>query len=200
MTSALTRWQRTTDKRTPASLSPMPLNPIAERLPFPVDSFADVIQANQRFAESFEGTDLTGVARRGLAVVTCMDSRINPLEIVGMSAGDVKILRNAGARVTDDVIRTLVLATYLLGVTRILVMPHTDCRMCGTAEADIHVTIRERYGVDTRSLEFRTSADVQGTLISDVTRLRAVPLLPSAVVVGGAVYDVGTGALTLVDC
>jgi carbonic anhydrase len=58
-----------------------------------------------------------------------MDSRISPLAVVGMQAGDAKILRNAGARVTDDVLRTLVLASYLLGVNRVLVMPHAACRM-----------------------------------------------------------------------
>ncbi len=79
--------------------------------------------------------------RRSLAVITCMDSRIDPLNVLGMKPGDVKILRNAGARVTDDVLRTLVLATYLLGVRRVLVMPHTDCKMASGEEADVHQSI-----------------------------------------------------------
>ncbi|HEY4899106.1 MAG TPA: carbonic anhydrase, partial [Candidatus Nanopelagicaceae bacterium] len=91
-------------------------------------NFEDVLGANQSFAERFTSADLTGTALKGLAIVTCMDSRIDPLQIVGMHPGDAKILRNAGARVTDDVLRTLVLATYLLGVYRVLVMPHTACR------------------------------------------------------------------------
>ena len=86
-----------------------------------------------------------------------MDSRISPLAVVGMQAGDAKILRNAGARVTDDVLRTLVLASYLLGVNRVLVMPHTDCRMASADEATIHATIQDQFGVDTRSLEFPIS-------------------------------------------
>ena len=96
---------------------------------FPLDAFADVVDANSKFVSSFEDEHLTGTARKGLAIVTCMDSRITPLAVVGMKSGDAKILRNAGARVTDDVLRTLVLATYLLAVDRVLVMPHTDCRM-----------------------------------------------------------------------
>ena len=91
--------------------------------------FEDLWQANKDYSNSFKYSELTGRAARGLAIVTCMDSRINPLSVVGMKSGDAKILRNAGARVTQDVLRTLVLATYLLGVDRILVMPHTDCRM-----------------------------------------------------------------------
>ena len=72
-----------------------------------------------------------------------MDSRIDPLAVLGMEAGDMKILRNAGARVTDDVLRTLVLATYLLDVNRIIVMPHTDCRMAKSTEAQVHDAILE---------------------------------------------------------
>ena len=178
----------------------MPLFKIADRLPFPDDAFSDVMEANEAYAQAFVGTDLTGFARRGLAVVTCMDSRIAPLAVVGMKTGDVKILRNAGARVTDDVLRTLVLATYLLGVNRILVMPHTDCRMSKSEEADIHMEIKASFGVDTRSLEFRTTRDTVSALITDVTRIRSVPLSPESVVVAGAVYDVTSGRLEPVDC
>ena len=96
---------------------------------FPHDAFADALKANDGYAKDFKYSELTGVAQQGIAIVTCMDSRINPLSVVGMQSGDAKILRNAGARVTEDVLRTLVLATYLLGVGRILIMPHTNCRM-----------------------------------------------------------------------
>jgi carbonic anhydrase len=128
-----------------------------------------------------------------------MDSRISPLSVVGMKAGDAKILRNAGARVTEDVIRTLVLATYLLGVNRILIMPHTDCRMASGAEAEIHKQIKDQHGVDTRSLEFRTVTDQKRALITDVLRIRTYPLLPKEVIVSGAIYNVKTGKLEPVD-
>lgn len=162
---------------------------------FPVEAFEDVLAANAQHAEGYAGSDLTGRAARGLAIVTCMDSRIDPLAIVGMGPGDVKILRNAGARVTDDVQRTLLLGSYLLGVERILIMPHTDCRMVGSSEADIHATIRAEYGTDTRSVEFRTSDNVDASLALDIVRVRANPLLPPGTRVGGAVYDVHTGRL-----
>ena len=167
---------------------------------FPNADFDDVLKANAEFSRSFAFAGQPGRAGRGLAIVTCMDSRISPLAVVGMQAGDAKILRNAGARVTEDVLRTLVLATYLLGVDRILVMPHTDCRMAQTQESDIHETIAEQYGVDTRSLEFRTVVDQRAALITDVTRIRSFPLIPSTVAVAGAIYDVHTGSLDPVDC
>ena len=167
---------------------------------FPREAFSDVLGANAGFVAAFQGSALTGPAVKGLAIVTCMDSRVNPLVVVGMNAGDAKILRNAGARVTEDVLRTLVLATYLLGVDRILVMPHTDCRMAQSEEADIHKTIAEQYGVDTRSLEFRTVSDQRKALITDVIRIRSYPLLRDGVTVGGAIYNVTTGALEPLDC
>jgi carbonic anhydrase len=171
-----------------------------EKSEFPLEFFQDVLNANYSFAQTFQHSELTGTARKGLAIVTCMDSRISPLAVVGMQAGDAKILRNAGARVTDDVLRTLVLASYLLGVNRVLVMPHTDCRMASADEATIHATIKDQFGVDTRSLEFRTVSDQRSALTIDVTRIRTYPLLQKGVSVAGAIYNVSTGKLEPVDC
>lgn len=162
---------------------------------FPKNEFSDVLSANSEFVTQFSDEHLTGRAARGLAIITCMDSRISPLAMVGMNPGDVKILRNAGARVTDDVLRTLVLATFLLGVNRVLVVPHTDCRMANATEPEIHDTILSEYGVDTRSVEFRTVRDQLAALTTDVTRIRTYPLLANGVTVGGAIYDVHTGQL-----
>jgi carbonic anhydrase len=167
---------------------------------FPVSDFSDVLHSNDEYVREFRHSGLTGTARRGLAIITCMDSRINPLAVVGMHAGDAKILRNAGARVTDDVLRTLVLASYLLGVTRVLVMPHTDCRMVCANDLVIHETIQNQYGVDTRSLDFRTVSDQREALMVDVSRLRSYPLLKTGVSVAGAIYNVTTGHLEPIDC
>ena len=117
-----------------------------------MSDFNDLFLANAEFVKGFKSQDLTGEARKGLAIVTCMDSRIDPLRIVGMNSGDAKILRNAGARVTEDVLRTLILATTLLNVSRVLVMPHTDYRMASGTEEQIHATILERSCIDTRSV------------------------------------------------
>jgi carbonic anhydrase len=167
---------------------------------FPADSFRDLTDANSEYVKTFKYSELTGVAQKGLAIVTCMDSRINPLSVVGMRSGDAKILRNAGARVTEDVLRTLVLATYLLGVKRILIMPHTECRMAENTEEEIHAQIDQQFGVNTSSLEFRTTNDQLGALAKDINRVRSYPLLNDGVEVGGAIYDVKTGAITPVDC
>jgi carbonic anhydrase len=158
-------------------------------------SFDDLFVANDEFAKNFQPHKLSGRALKGLAIVTCMDSRIEPLKIVGMGAGDAKILRNAGARVTEDVLRTLVLATHLLNVNRVLVMPHTDCRMASGTEPEVHAAIFEASGVDTRSIEIRTVKDQRAALETDVTRIRTYPLLPAGLEVVGAVYHVENGKL-----
>lgn len=167
---------------------------------FPHDKFDDLLAANAEYQKTFKYSGLTGQAKQGLAIVTCMDSRINPLSVVGMRSGDAKILRNAGARVTEDVLRTLVLASYLLNVDRVLVMPHTDCRMAKSDEPEIHATLQEQFGVDTRSLEFRTVSDQVGALKIDVQRIRSYPLIRKGVTVAGAIYDVSDGSITPIDC
>ena len=161
-----------------------------------MENFSDLLGANKEYASTFKSNGLSGEARKGLAIVTCMDSRIDPLNIVGMAAGDAKILRNAGARVTEDVLRTLVLATHLLGVTRVLVMPHTDCKMASGEEHEIHAAILEKSGIDTRGIEIRTVKDQMKALITDIQRIESYPLLAKNVKVMGAVFNVTTGTLT----
>ena len=160
-----------------------------------MDNFKDLFDANSEFVKSFKSQELTGQARKGLAIITCMDSRIDPLRIVGMQPGDAKILRNAGARVTEDVLRTLVLATHLLNVNRVLVMPHTDCRMASGTEDEIHAAIKERSGVETRGIEIRTVKDQVAALNADLVRIKSFPLLPGDLAVTGAIYDVKSGKL-----
>ena len=159
------------------------------------EHFEDVLSSNAEFAETYASGDLAGWAARGLAIVTCMDSRIDPLAMLGLVKGDAKILRNAGARVTSDVLRTLVLAAHLLGVERVMVVAHTDCRMTKVTNADIYEAIAESSGLDTRSLDFGVISDQRAVLASDVQRVRSSPYLPAQMPVVGCVYDLKTGRL-----
>lgn len=158
------------------------------------DVFSDVLTANETYAAHFRLADLEARAAKGLAVLTCMDSRIDPLGMLGLVPGDAKILRNAGARVTDDVLRTLVLASYLLGVERVMVVAHTRCAMAGGGEEYVHDAIRAAGGPDTRSLSFLTTDDQERSLRGDVQRVCSSPYL-GGVTVGGFVYDLDTGRL-----
>lgn len=166
---------------------------------FPTEVFADVLAANEEYARTFPHHELGGRAARGLALVTCMDSRIEPLAMLGMSAGDMKIIRNAGARVTDDVLRTLVLAVHLLGVDRILVVPHTNCKMASGDDESVHRALESATGLDTRWMDIGTTPDQIGALRTGLTRIRTMPYIPNTVTVAGAIYDVFTGRLQPLD-
>lgn len=157
-------------------------------------TFADVLASNEVYADDFRLTGLQARAARGLAVLTCIDSRIEPLAMLGLGPGDAKILRNAGARVTSDVLRTLVLASYLLGVDRAMIIAHTNCRMAASGEEAVHTAVHEAGGPDTRSLSFLVTDDQEATLRSDVQRVQSWPYL-TRLRVGGFLYDVDTGKL-----
>ena len=158
-------------------------------------TFADVLAANAQYANTFTPKGTGGSAARGLAVLTCMDSRIDPLAMLGLNAGDAKILRNAGARVTDDVLTTLVVARYLLGVERLMVIAHTNCRMTAADDSELREAIAEAGGPDTSDLTFGTSRDQRATVCADVERVRSFDRL-GGLEVGGFVYDVDSGRLT----
>ena len=160
----------------------------------PDPEFDEFLDANAIYASDYALGGLPARAARGLAVLTCMDSRIEPLAMLGLAPGDAKILRNAGARVTEDVLRTLVLATYLLGVRRVMVVAHTHCRMAAGSEDAVHDEIRAAGGPDTRSISFLTTGDQEASLRSDVQRIRSWPYLRD-VAVGGFIYDLDTGGL-----
>ncbi len=136
-----------------------------------------------------------GVAHAGVAIVTCMDSRINPLKMLGLDYGDAKIFRNPGGRVTTAALEALVLGTHLLGVERILVVPHTRCAMTSNTEAELREKIGASMGVDASWQEFHVVADQLASLEEDVQMVRAHPLIPDSVSVGGFIYDVDTGLL-----
>lgn len=152
----------------------------------------DLLEANQRYADHFTLQGVPGTAAKHLAVVTCMDSRIEPLPMLGLAAGDAKVMRTAGGRVTDGVLRSLVLATNLLDVERILVLHHTRCAMVSTNEA-ISAKVAEASGRDASGWEWGAIADPDADLASDVKRVRSCALVADSVTVAGWRYDVDTG-------
>lgn len=161
--------------------------------------FDDLLDANQRYQAEFHDSGVQGWAAKGLAVVTCIDSRIDPLAMLGLRAGDAKIIRNAGARVTDDALRSLILAANLLGVTRVCVVQHTECAMVGSTEDEMRQRIGSVRGADASGWDFLTSTDQLETLRADIGRITSCALLPPDLEVGAFVFDVHTGELDAVD-
>ena len=157
--------------------------------------FDDLLDANRRYRTEFHDSGVAGVAAKGLAVLTCIDSRIDPLALLGLRAGDAKIIRNAARRVTDDALRSLVLAANLLGVTRLCVIQHTECAMVGITNAELQERIGDLRGADASGWEFLASTDQLATLREDIRRIEACPLLPPDLEIGGFVFDVRSGAL-----
>src|SRR6478735_11009021 len=126
--------------------------------------FEDLLEANRRYRTEFHDSGVAGVAAKALAVLTCIDSRIDPLAMLGLRAGDAKIIRNAGARVTPDALRSLVIAANLLGVSRICVVQHTDCAMVGATEEEFRARVSAARGLDASGWEFLASTDQLATL------------------------------------
>jgi carbonic anhydrase len=157
------------------------------------DEFDDLLDANRSFAEHFELAGFDGVAHAGVAMVTCMDSRIDPLGMIGLHPGDAKIFRNPGGRVTDQALEALVLGVHLLGVRRILVVPHTRCAMATSTLDEMRARVTASAGQDASWQTFGVVEDQEGTLRDDVRKIRSHPLIPDSIAVGGFLYDVDTG-------
>jgi len=160
-----------------------------------VGDFDDLLAANRGFAETFDLGGFDGIAHAGVAIVTCMDSRLDPLNMVGLKPGDAKIFRNPGGRVTSPALEALVLGVHLLGVQRILIIPHTRCAMNLHTEVELREKVGESAGVDATWQAFGVIDDPIAALEEDVQRVRSHPLIPDSVLVGGFMYDVDTGLL-----
>lgn len=159
--------------------------------------FDDILDANTAYAADFPHAGVTAPAARGLAVLTCMDSRIDPLRAFGLEVGDFKMLRNAGGQLSEDMQRDIVLASHLLNVKRVLIMPHTKCAMASADNAGVTARILEEGGPDCGDTDWHTVADQRARLEADVASLRADPRLHEGVVVVGGIYDVDTGKVEL---
>lgn len=157
--------------------------------------FSDLLAANDDYAAHFEYAGFDGVARAGVAIVTCMDSRIDPLGIVGLQPGDAKIFRNPGGRITPQALEALVLGVHLLNVNRVLIVPHTRCAVASNTEAELRQRVAESAGVDASWQPFHVVDDQVRALAEDVAKVRSHPLVPESVQVGGFIYDVDTGRL-----
>ncbi|WP_183407133.1 beta-class carbonic anhydrase [Nocardioides marmorisolisilvae] len=160
-----------------------------------MSDFDDLLAANREFANDFNLSGFDGVAHAGIAIVTCMDSRIDPLRMLGLKPGDAKIFRNPGGRVTEAALEALVLGVHLLKVERILVVPHTRCAMASASETEIQERVGASAGQDASWHAFHVIENQEVALKTDVHKVQAHPLIPDTIKVGGFIYDVDTGLL-----
>ena len=167
-------------------------------MPEPPNDFADLLRRNVAYQSQFSHGGFDGIAHAGVAMVTCMDSRIEPLEMFGLRVGDAKIIRTPGGRVTPDALIGCILSVHLLGVDRILVVPHTRCAMASGEDADLVARAKASTGDDLSDLTLGASPDQQARLVEDVQSLRSHPHIAGRALVGGFTYDVDTGVLSQV--
>ena len=161
-----------------------------------MDSFKDMTDGAAGWQAGFAIGDLEPVPRTRLAIVTCMDTRIDPLAIFGFAPGDIHVLRNAGARVTSDVLRSLVKSVDQLSVERIAIVHHTDCGAAKIKIGDLRQKVLTMTGNDPADVDFHLIDDLAAALADDVEAARTCPFLPVGTAIGGFVYDVATGAVT----
>lgn len=155
----------------------------------------EVLAANAAFAEVFVAGQLPAPPARHLAVLTCMDARIMPLSVFGLKIGDAHILRNAGGRVTDDALRSLLVSAHVLGVREIAVVHHTLCGMTTMTEEEMAAAVEAGSGHRPEGVAFHAITDMELSLKEDVERLTSSLLLPPGTEVRGLEYDVRTGRL-----
>lgn len=157
--------------------------------------FDEFLEANKRYAESFDKGDLPTPPARRVAVVTCMDARLHPEKFLGLEMGDAHVIQNAGGRVSEDAIRSIVISERLLGTTEIVVIHHTGCGMLTFRNEDLVAKIKEDLGVDAAGHDFLPFSDLEQSVRDDVEIIRKSELIPDDITISGAIYDVETGEL-----
>lgn len=159
----------------------------------------DLARANELYARDFgPRAELPRKPRLELAILTCMDARVDPARALGLQEGDAHVIRNAGGVATDDALRSLVISNRLLGTTTAYVVGHTECGMVSFTNEELYAQL-EREGIEARWLDFLPFDEITASVRDSVRRLRHTPLLPDGYRVDGYVFDVKTGRLEPVD-
>jgi carbonic anhydrase len=154
----------------------------------------ELVRANTEYARTFDRGHLPLPPKRRLAVVTCMDARIIPAEVLGLEAGDAHVIRNAGGR-ARDALRSLVISQRLLGTNTIALIHHTDCGMLTFTNPELHAKVREDLRADSTGIDFLPFSDLEESVREDVAFLRSSPLISRETPIRGFIYDVRTGRL-----
>ena len=157
-----------------------------------------LLQNADAYAAAFDKGDLPLPPARRIAVVACMDARLNPYGLLGLEEGDAHVIRNAGGVITDDEIRSLSISQRLLGTEEIVLIHHTDCGMLTFTDDGFREQIRAEVGIKP-PWAAEAFADLDTDVRQSIARIRESPFIPNKESIRGFVYDVGTGKLREVD-
>jgi carbonic anhydrase len=158
----------------------------------------ELLRNNAAYAESFEKGDLPLPPARGVAVVACMDARLDVHKILGLEEGDAHVIRNAGGVITDDEIRSLAISQRLLGTREIILIHHTDCGMLTFTDEELKQQIHEEVGMKPH-FSMESFSDLEEDVRQSMRRIQANPFIPHTESVRGFIYEVETGRLREVD-
>jgi carbonic anhydrase len=158
----------------------------------------ELLQNNAAYAESFQKGDLPLPPARGVAVVACMDARLDVHKILGLEEGDAHVIRNAGGVITDDEVRSLTISQRLLGTREVILIHHTDCGMLTFSDDDLKAQIHEEVGMKPH-FSMESFSDLEGDVRQSIARIQASPFIPHKESVRGFIYEVETGRLREVN-
>ena len=154
----------------------------------------EFLQNNQAYAEAFDKGDLPLPPARGVAVVACMDARLNVYGMLGLQEGEAHVIRNAGGVITDDEIRSLAISQRLLGTEEIILIHHTDCGMVTFTDDQFKRSIQDETGIKP-TWAAEAFSDVEEDVRQSIARIKASPFVPKKDSIRGFVFDVTTGKL-----
>ena len=154
----------------------------------------DVLSNAEQYASSFDKGDLPMPPGRKLAVVACMDARLDVHKILGLQEGDAHVIRNAGGVATDDAIRSLTISQRLLGTKEIILIHHTDCGMLTFKDDEVKGKIESEVGIRPH-FALEAFGDLEADVKQSIARIEASPFIPNKASVRGFIYDVKTGRL-----
>lgn len=159
-----------------------------------MSSTEETLLKNQAYAQSFQKGDLPLPPAKRLAILACMDARLDPAKILGLEEGDAHVIRNAGGVVTEDAIRSLTISQRLLGTNEIILIHHTDCGMLTFRDDEVKAQIEAETQIKP-PFALEAFADLEGDVRQSVARIKASPFLSSKDNVRGFIYEVETGTL-----
>jgi carbonic anhydrase len=154
----------------------------------------ELLENNAAFASSFQKGDLPLPPARAVAVVACMDARLDVHKILGLKEGDAHVIRNAGGVITDDEIRSLTISQRLLGTREIILIHHTDCGMLTFSDDELKAQIHEDVGLKPH-FSMESFSDLEEDVRQSIARIQASPFIPHKEGVRGFIYEVETGRL-----
>jgi carbonic anhydrase len=163
-----------------------------------MSSTDELLKNNEAYAKTFDKGDLPIPPSKGVAVIACMDARLDVNKILGLEEGDAHIIRNAGGVVTDDEIRSLIISQRLLGTTEVILMHHTDCGMLTFSDDEVKDKIQEEVGIRP-PFALEAFSDLEGNVRQSIARIKASPFIPNKDSVRGFIYEVETGRLREVE-